>query len=306
MDGKGLRSLAQVRAGEIEELRKHIRSRDRRGKPKKDKAGNIIPPRPASRATVNRYCSALRKLYNLAIEWEVYPGPNPLSRVKFYGEKKKTEPMTTADLAKVLEAARAVAAKPWSPIQKVVADLIAFSVNTGARKSEALNVRWRDLRDDAVVFHGKGEKSRPVPLNRAALAIVERQPRVGPYLFDVPNRGQMDVLRRTVARIRKISGVAHFHFHLCRHYFVSALLEAGADLETIARLSGHSRMTTTLIYSHSTPARMRTAVEALDDLGTIRGHSTSDANSGKAPQVSDSAGKWKRARGDSNTRPADS
>jgi integrase len=273
LDGQGLLRLAQVTPYHVEQFRSHVRARDRRGKPAKDS-----PPRPATKATANRYCAALRKLYNLAISWGAFTGPNPLSRVRFYRENAKVEPMTAADLGKVLEAARAIAAEPWSPVQRVCADLITFSVHTGARKSEALHVRWRDIRDDAVVFHGKGDKTRTVPINRAALAVIERQPRVGPYVFDVPNRGQMDVLRRTVGRIRKLSGVPHFHFHLTRHYFTSALLAAGVDIETISRLCGHSRVMTTLIYSHSTPERMREAVSALDTKG---GHSPSDAKKPK-------------------------
>ena len=45
-------------------------------------------------------------------------------------------------------------------------DLILFTLlyNTGARISEALQLRARDIHDDIVLLHGKGRKEREVPL----------------------------------------------------------------------------------------------------------------------------------------------
>ncbi|MEO6245513.1 MAG: tyrosine-type recombinase/integrase, partial [Opitutaceae bacterium] len=45
-------------------------------------------------------------------------------------------------------------------------DLILFTLlyNTGARISEALQLRARDMHDDIVLLHGKGRKEREVPL----------------------------------------------------------------------------------------------------------------------------------------------
>jgi integrase len=257
---QAVETFGQLTPYHIEQFRVWIRERDRRTKPKKEEN-----PRPASKATANRYCALLRTFINRAIDWQIYMGPNPVSKVRFYKENGKVTPVSPEDLEKVRAAAREVAASPQSPIQRVIGDLIELSVNTGLRKSEALNLKWRDVSDTEIEIRGKREKIRRIPLNAAAHAVIDQQPKIGgPYIFDVPNRDQVDVLRRTIIRIRKLSKVQHFHFHLCRHYFMSSLLAAGVDLQTIADLMGHSRYMTSLIYAHSTPERRRRAVEVLD------------------------------------------
>lgn len=268
---RGIETFGQITPFHVEQLRVWIREHDRRAKPKEGET-----PRTASKATANRYCALLRTFINRAIDWEIYAGTNPVSKVRFYKENGKVEPLTPADLAKVQAAARAVAADPYSQVQRVIADLIELSVNTGLRKSEALNLKWKDVTDELEV-RGKRDKVRRVPLNAAARAAIERQPRIaGPFVFDVPNRGQVDVLRRTVVRIRELSKVRHFHFHLCRHFFMSELLARGVDLQTIADLMGHSRYMTSLIYAHSTPGRRRLAVETLAGMDTKAGQSPAD------------------------------
>jgi len=270
-ESQGLSRLDEVTPYHVEQFRMWIRTQDRRTHPKEGS-----PPVLPSKATTNRYCALLRKFYNLALDWEIYKGTNPVSKVKFYKEDGTVRPISPEDFEKVIAAAREIAAKPQSPIQRVITDLIMLSINTGLRKSEALNLRWRGIRDDEIEVRGKGDKIRRVPLNDTAREIIERQPRLGPFVFDVPNRAQNDLLRRTVRQIRKKSGVLHFRYHLTRHFFTSSLLAAGVDIQTISELLGHSKILTSLIYSHSTPQRRRDAVAALD---TKRGHRPSDGKS---------------------------
>jgi integrase len=70
-------------------------------------------------------------------------------------------------------------------------------------------------------------------------------------------------LRRTIGQIRKATGI-DFHFHLLRHFFTTALLEKGVDFVTIGSLLGHSKITTSLIYSHTDRERKKRALELLE------------------------------------------
>jgi site-specific recombinase XerD len=89
-----------------------------------------------------------------------------------------------------------------------------------------------------------------VPLNKTARAILGRQVKRGEFVFDIPNRDRKDLFRRTVVQIAKRTGI-DFGFHDLRHYFTTSLLEKGVDLVTIGLLLGHSKITTSLIYSHT-------------------------------------------------------
>lgn len=162
-------------------------------------------------------------------------------------------------------------AGPRSPVQKVIGSLIIFLFNTGLRKSEALNLRWQNLRDTNIDVLGKGKKWRKVPLNATAQRIIARQPRVSAYVFDIPNRHQMGLFRHTILQIRKKSRVPCFHLHLCRHWFTVALLRAGVDIKTVGDILGHSRIVMSLIYAHSSPDSRQQAVDAID---TKHGHGT--------------------------------
>jgi integrase len=163
---------------------------------------------------------------------------------------------------KLKETKKAIAAKARSPLQKAFPDLILFAAHTGLRKSEILNLRWKDVKGDEISVLDKGSRRRTVPLNQTARGILERQARRGEFVFDIPNRDRKDLVRRTVAQIAKRIEI-DFGFHDLRHYFTTALIEKGVDLITISALLGHSKTMTSLIYSHTDGRRQKKAVDLL-------------------------------------------
>lgn len=215
-----------------------------------------------SKTTLNRYLQILRGMFYRAIDWEVIPGPNPLRKVKFAREGAKIQPLTEEQIKIIIAEATAISKKPESPIQKVLSDLLTLILNTGLRRSEALNLKWEDMRGAEIKVLGKGAKLRTVPLNAVALTVINQQPRSGLYVFDVPNRASGSLLRRTMDEISKRAGV-RTGLHLFRHAFATRLLAAGVDIVTISEILGHGKMMISLLYSHSDPARKRHAVDSL-------------------------------------------
>jgi len=140
--------------------------------------------------------------------------------------------------------------------------MVLFALNTGMRKSETLNLKWRDIKEGKIEVRGKGEKRRVIPLNGIAKVIITKQPQKIEYVFDIPNLNQPDLLRRAVNQIKKRTET-DFHFHLLRHYFTTSLLEKGVDFVTIGSILEYSKMTTGLIYSHTDKERKKRAVDLL-------------------------------------------
>jgi len=215
-----------------------------------------------SKATINRYLQILRGMFYKAIDWEIYQGNNPVKKVKFYRESSPIKVPSDRQMKKILKAAKEISDKPLSPLQKEFYDMVRLALNTGMRKSEILNLKWEDIRDGTVTVKGKGEKIREIPLNETALEIINKKPKLNEYVFDIPNRHQHDLLRRTVNQIKKKTDI-DFHFHLLRHYFATKLVEKGVDFITISEILGHSKMTTSLIYSHTDKEKKKKAVELL-------------------------------------------
>jgi len=62
----------------------------------------------------------------------------------------------------------------------------------------------------------------------------------------------------------KKAGIKNLSFHTLRHTFATRLVLSGVDIVTVSRLLGHSKIQTTMRYSHPTPEALKTAVSGLD------------------------------------------
>lgn len=67
-------------------------------------------------------------------------------------------------------------------------------------------------------------------------------------------------------KILKKCNIPHKKFHSIRHTYASMLLKNGVDIETVAELMGHSAISITQIYLHSSTSQKQKAVNKLDDL----------------------------------------
>ena len=74
----------------------------------------------------------------------------------------------------------------------------------------------------------------------------------------------MKGLRDAFARVQRRVGVGHFRFHALRHFFVTALLDAGVASHVVRELAGHSDLATTQRYAHVRNTARVDAITALD------------------------------------------
>lgn len=162
------------------------------------------------------------------------------------------------------------------------AAMLELFIASGARISELahLNVGDIDLNEGTLRLFGKGSKERIVPLYRRALEkadtyLKEGRPRLltggrgtegkdARHAFFISTRGRaMDAaaLRYRFDVLKRRAGIpADITPHAMRHTFATDLLAGGADLRSVQELLGHASLSTTQIYTHLTPNRLKAAL----------------------------------------------
>jgi len=170
--------------------------------------------------------------------------------------------------------------------------IVRFVLETGLRKGEfcrlevehvnlsnesrffTVNGKRIELKpDELIVKKGKNGKPRTIPLTSEARRIAELQ------IADATTKKFLFTSRRTGGMISQFktaftsavrdAGLEDFRFHDLRHSFASRLNAAGADPYIIRDLLGHSTMTMSADYTHTSFERRR---QAIADLSQSRGH----------------------------------
>jgi integrase/recombinase XerD len=157
--------------------------------------------------------------------------------------------------------------------------LLMTAYAAGLRVSEVAALRVDDIDSRRMVIRirqGKGRKDRYVMLSPRLLDLLRvywKAARPRTWLFPglEPDRPiSAAAVMKACRRARRASGLEkHVTVHTLRHSFATHLLEAGTDLRTIQVLLGHDSPRTTAVYTHVSPAAVRSTTSPLDrlDLG---------------------------------------
>jgi integrase len=205
-----------------------------------------------SPATVNHHLQLMRRLLNLALEWEILER-NVLQRFKLLRLDNTREAYLTdaqvESLVKVLQ----------TDENRLVCMVILFLLSTGARLREGLSVEWGhlDLENGIWKIPAKNSKSKStkhLPLNSSALWAIKAMPKKddSPFVFASPVTGKaLSGITRTWYKLRRKAGLpSNFRIHDLRHSYASRLVSAGESLYVVQQLLGHADPRTTMRYAH--------------------------------------------------------
>ena len=218
--------------------------------------------------SINRRLSAVRSLYRFALSRGI------VERDPAHGLKGPKGKKLLPQYLRESEMDRLLADDMWTD---EMGDLRARTIilmfySTGIRLSEltGLDNASVDLEAQQLKVRGKGNKERLIPfgseLQKALRLYTERRDAETPsdsQAFFVGDDGQ----RMTSQKVRQI--VQH-HLsrvttmkkrspHVLRHTFATAMLNNEAGIESVKKLLGHSKLSTTEIYTHTTFEQLRRA-----------------------------------------------
>ena len=231
-----------------------------------------------AKTTVNRRLSAVRSFYSWLVREGVIES-NPAAVVSSPKlPKSLPHVLSQEDVEKLLKCADAS-----TPAGALDAALVELLYASGARIGEvaSLDVDRIDFSDKSVRLFGKGSKERIVPLYPAALHALDAYlAHARPVLLAnrkggltaeeaadaqralfINARGARMSERSLRARFEKLlaqAGLAGMATpHTMRHTFATEVLDGGADLRSVQEMLGHASLSTTQIYTHLTPERLR-------------------------------------------------
>lgn len=179
-------------------------------------------------------------------------------------DKKLPSYLTESEAEKLFEAEQTNDRKPLD------AAILELFYSTGIRLSELINLKISNINFSikTIKVFGKGSKERIVPFGKNAELSINEYLKIRP----VPAEGNSDILFLSsngnklypmqVNRITKksLEGVTELKKkspHILRHTFASHLLDKGADIRAVKDLLGHESLSTTQVYTHISPEKLK-------------------------------------------------
>jgi site-specific recombinase XerD len=148
--------------------------------------------------------------------------------------------------------------------------LIETLYTTGMRVSEISSLNIDDIIDkNKIKLMGKGAKPRVVFMSDTARTWIDQYIKLcsqkfknlqnnALFLNRFGTRLSVRSIQNLVKKYGYKSGIGvSLHPHLLRHTFATHMLSNGADLRTVQALLGHSKVSTTQIYTHVANSDMK-------------------------------------------------
>lgn len=229
-----------------------------------------------SKRTVNRHLSALKGFFS----WLNVTGAIDVDPISALSGPKSAATLPKVIRNKEMRAFLCVHAgydEDGMPKERTAEDIrdqavLELLYACGARVSEVANLKLRDvdLGSQLVKVFGKGSKERVIPIHDLAVAsLMEYRDHARDELlggrtsesFFVSSRGNAysdQAIRRMFKKTLAAAGLdPTLSPHAMRHTFASDVLSGGADLRSVQEMLGHASLSTTQIYTHVSPERLK-------------------------------------------------
>ncbi|GLB51823.1 transposase [Neptunitalea chrysea] len=206
-----------------------------------------------SNNTIMKHLQRLRKLVTLVFHLE-WLERDPFIKYKCKTEKKERAFLTQEELERIENFT--------TPIKRLetVRDFFVFSCYTGIAYGDMMRLQQKHvvlgIDDTPWVFTQRQKTKTPVkiPLLPKALELIQKYSgsEVGVYkealLFPKMSNQNLNAYLKEIADLTEIH--KPLTFHIARHTFATTVtLANGVPIETVSKLLGHTKLTTTQVYA---------------------------------------------------------
>ncbi|MDR0379994.1 MAG: site-specific integrase [Candidatus Accumulibacter sp.] len=255
--------LSKISSFDVERYKKQ-RLQERSDKKPDGKTTGRIPESTYKPGTINRELAVLSHLYSMAETWgwidrrpKIKRFPEGQGRITF---------LTTGQVARMIECAKADS----SPL---IFAYIFIGVETSMRNMEILSIRKEHVDVDRRVIYIPKAKAgaREQPITQALADFLRGYITAvspgSPWLFSSPSSksGHLTDIRKPFVRVVEAAGLAPRTVvrHTLRHTAITHLVQAGVDLPTVKRISGHKTLAMVERYAHQSGAHIDEAMAKL-------------------------------------------
>src|SRR5690606_12890129 len=138
---------------------------------------------------------------------------------------------------------------------------------TGTRFSDIRNLTWGDIAKEGRSYyvncrHKTTMQFQRLPIDEQAYNLLLSQERNGE--FDLSGLKYSDKINTIIKSWMKSASInKYLTFHGFRHTFASLLIDSGTHMKITSELLGHSKVSTTEIYTHNKDMRLVEAVNRI-------------------------------------------
>ena len=220
-----------------------------------------------SKGTINRELAVLSHLFNKAIEWG-WITARPAKIRRFQEGQGRITYLTVDQVTTFIECAK-------HDQNSQIYPFIIIGLETSMRKMEILRIRREhvDL-DRHTIFIPKakaGMREQPITEHLADFlkGYIDVLPKGTPWLFPsvAAKEGHTMDIRKPFCRVVTAAGLDPKEVvrHTLRHTAITHLVQAGVDLPTVKRISGHKTLIMVERYSHQNGEHIQAAMEKLEN-----------------------------------------
>jgi len=227
--------------------------------------------------SVNRRLSSLKSFFRFALARKLLDR-DPAYRVK--GPKREK---VLPQYLREEEMDRLLDGECWDGSFADLRDrtIILMFYSTGMRLSElaGLDDNAVDMIQNQVKVHGKRNKDRLIPFGPELRETLVEYMRQRDAIYEsadgalfVNSKGKRmqasGIRRQVIHHLSKVSTMKKKSPHVLRHTFATAMLNNDSGIESVQKLLGHERVTTTEIYTHTTFEQIRKVYAKTHPRGT--------------------------------------
>ena len=211
-----------------------------------------------SNSTLNRYKAVISAIYSFS-QKQIFVLENPARQVSSYKENNhRTRFLSDAERSRLMTACKA---SKWHKLHL----LVLLAITTGARRSELLNLTWRDIdlsRQVAYLHTSKNKEPRVLPLTNTLTKELSKLSKQHELLFYSPSKPHKPFdFTKHWNQALIAADIKDFRFHDLRHTCASYLAQGGASLLEIADVLGHKQIQITKRYAHLCVFHKRRLIE---------------------------------------------